>query len=460
MTEPQKIKYSETLTTKRIVLFSLSGVTTGFLFAMWGQIQFYAANVLLISQLLIALIYLVYCIVEAINDPIIGYLADKSKRFTSRFGKRYPWIMIGLIFGPIILVFSFIQISTSVTILVIWLIFTMILHDTFMTSVEINHNALFPDLFRGSSHRGKVLWIGAIIGGIITIVASGLIPNLIDGIGYLGAVIIVVIIAYVFVIPYNFGIREPEEMKNFRAELDVTERGTSPVKEILKRVYKDKNWMGIVIAGFCWAVGGSCFLYGLNFFVVDSLGLEIGDTALPLMMIYLVGFFLAPLWVWISTKIGNKNAFIAGMAINIIGFLLLFFVTSLLGLILIFIFQGIGFSATSGVIYGLLRAEGIDNATVNSGKREEGSFTSVWRFFTAFSLFLQTLIFAIISGITGYDAALGTGNSDTAKLGLIFQMSIIPMIIFLIGTLAFALMYKITKEDATENKVKLEEMKL
>ncbi|MCK4381626.1 MAG: hypothetical protein KAW51_10840, partial [Candidatus Lokiarchaeota archaeon] len=62
MTEPQKIKYSETLTTKRIVLFSLSGVTTGFLFAMWGQIQFYAANVLLISQLLIALIYLVYCI--------------------------------------------------------------------------------------------------------------------------------------------------------------------------------------------------------------------------------------------------------------------------------------------------------------------------------------------------------------------------------------------------------------
>jgi len=460
MTEPQKIKYSETLTTKRIVLFSLSGVTTGFLFAMWGQIQFYAANVLLIPQLLIVLIYLVYSIVEAINDPIIGYLADKSKRFTSRFGKRYPWIMIGLIFGPIILVFSFIQISSSVAILVIWLIFIMILHDTFMTSVEINHNALFPDLFRGSSHRGKVLWIGAILGGIITIVAGGLIPNLIDGIGYLGAVIIVVIIAYVFVIPYNFGIREPEEMKNFRAELDVTERGTSPVKEILKRVYKDKNWMGIVIAGFCWAVGGACFLYGLNFFVVDSLGLEIGDTALPLMLLYLVGFFLAPLWVWISTKIGNKNAFIAGMAFNIIGFLLLFFVTSLSGLILIFIFQGIGFSATSGVIYGLLRAEGIDNATVNSGKREEGSFTSVWKFFTAFSLFLQTLIFAIISVITGYDAALGTGNSDTAKFGLIFQMSIIPMLIFLIGTIAFAFMYKISKQDATENKVKLEEMKL
>ena len=460
MTEPQKVKYSETITTKRMILYSLQGTISGFLFGMWGQIQYFAADVLLISQVTIVLIYLVYSIAEAINDPIIGYLADKSKRFTSRFGKRYPWIMIGVICGPIILVFSFIEISSDVTILVIWLIITMVLHDTFMTSVEINHNALFPDLFRGSSHRGKVVWIGSIIGGIITIVAGGLIPNLISSNGYLGTVIIVVIIAYVAVIPYSFGIREPEEMKSFRAELDATNKGTSPVKEIFKRIFRDKYWMGIVIAGFCWAVGGACFLYGLNFFVIDSLGGEIGDTAIPLMMIYLVGFLLAPLWVWISSKIGNKKAFIAAMTLNIIGFFLLFFVTSLSGVILVFTFQGIGFSATSGVIYGLLRAEGIDNATVNSGKREEGSFTSVWKFFTAFSYFFQTLIFAIVSGITGYDPDLGTGNSNAAKFGLIFQISIIPMIIFLIGIIAFALMYKISKEKAAENKVKVEEMGL
>jgi len=460
MSEPQKIKYSEVLTTKRMILFNLSGVSTAFLFAMWGQLQYYAANILLIPQLTIALIYLVYSIVEGLNDPIIGYLADRSKRLTSRFGKRYPWIMIGLIFGPIILLLSFIQISFNITILVVWLIFTMILHDTFMTSVEINHNALFPDLFRGTSHRGKVIWIGAIIGGAIAIVASGLIPPLIEGIGYLGAVIIVVIIAYIFVIPYNFGIREPDEMKKFRAELDATKRATSSVKEIIRRVFKDRNWMGIVIAGFAWAVGGACFLYGLNFFVLDSLGEEIGKTAGPLVAVNFVGFILAPLWVWISKKIGNKKAFIAGMVLNIIGFFLLFFVTSLTGLTLVFGFLGIGFSATSGAIYGLLRAEGIDNATVTSGKREEGSYTSVWKFFTAFSYFLQTLIFAIVSSITKYDANLGTGNSNVAKFGLIFQMSIIPMIIFIIGTIAFALMYKLSKEDAIKNKIRLEEMNL
>ncbi len=460
MSEPQKAKYFEILTNKRIVLFTLQGVSTGFLFAMWGQIQFFAANILLIPQTFIALIYLVYSILEAINDPVIGYLADRSKRFTFRFGKRYPWIMVGFIFGPVILIFSFIQISSNITILVIWLIFTMILHDTFMTSVEINHNALFPDLFRGSSHRGKVIWIGSILGGIISIVANGLVPGLIEGLGYLVTVIIIVVIAYLFVIPYSYGIREPEEMKIFRAELDATNRATSPVKEIINRIFKDKNWMGIVIAGFTWAVGGACFLYGLNFFVVDSLELKIGATVIPLVMLYFIGFVLAPLWVWISKKIGNKKAYILGMGLNIIGFFLLFFIISLPGLILMFTFQGVGFSATSGAIYGLLRAEGIDNASVTSGKREEGSYTSVWKFFTAFSYFFQTIIFAIVSGITGYDAALGTGNSNTAKFGLIFQMSIIPMIIFIIGTIAFAFMYKISKEDAWHNKLKLEEMNL
>ena len=34
------------------------------------------------------------------------------------------------------------------------------------------------------------------------------------------------------------------------------------------------------------------------------------------------------------------------------------------------------------------------------------------------------------------------------------------MIIFLIGTIAFALMYKISKEKAVENNVKVEEMGL
>ena len=108
----------------------------------------------------------------------------------------------------------------------------------------------------------------------------------------------------------------------------------------------------------------------------------------------------------------------------------------------------------------MLRAEGIDNATVNSGKREEGTYSGILKIFTAFSYFFQTIIFAVVAGFTGYDPLQGTGNSDIAKFGLLFQMSIIPMIISIIGTVAFFFMYKVSKEAAKQNKVKIEDMNL
>ena len=120
------------------------------------------------------------------------------------------------------------------------------------------------------------------------------------------------------------------------------------------------------------------------------------------------------------------------MDVDIIAYLVLFFADNLMNLTLVFAFAGVGFSATSGVVFGLLRAEGIDNAAISSGKREEGSYSGILKIFTAFSYFLQTIIFAVVAGFTGYNPLLGTSNSDLAKTGLIFQMSIIPMIITLI----------------------------
>ena len=98
--------------------------------------------------------------------------------------------------------------------------------------------------------------------------------------------------------------------------------------------------------------------------------------------------------------------------------------------------------------------------TVNSGKREEGSYSGIYKIFTAFSYFFQTVIFAIVAIFTGYNPILATGNTDAAKFGLLFQMSIIPMIITIIGTIAFVFLYKISKEEAIGIKLKIEEMNL
>ncbi|MBA7647622.1 Melibiose carrier protein [subsurface metagenome] len=466
MAESLKIKYSEKITTKRVLFFSLSNVISGFLFTMWGQIQFFAAVVLLIPLTIIPLIYLIYSIIDGINDPVIGYLTDRSKRLTSKYGKRFPWIMIGIIISPILLILCFVQFSNNVLIAAIWLCIMMVLYETFLTLYEVNHAALFPDLFRELTERRRVTGIGGLLGGIILIVSAILIPTFIAILGgltvsaYTGTVLIVVVIIYLVIIPYSLGVRESAEMREFRSELDIIKKSSSSVKEIATRIFKDKNWMAIVIGKFSWGVAGACFLFGLNFFVAHYLGLSIGYTALPLLFLCIVSFICVPIWIWVVKKIGVREAYIAGMILSSIGYFLFIFVTDITGVILVFAFVGIGFSATWGVIFVLLFAEGIDNATLNSGKREEGSYNGILRVFSAFSYFFQTLIFAIIATITGYNPALGTNNSEFAKFGLKLQMSIIPMIIILIGTILFIFMYKITKEDAIKNKEKLIEMDL
>ena len=84
MTEISKLKYSEEITTKRALFFSLNTAISSFLYFMASQIQFFAAVVLMIPLTIISLIYLVYSIVDGINDPLIGYLTDRSKKFTSK----------------------------------------------------------------------------------------------------------------------------------------------------------------------------------------------------------------------------------------------------------------------------------------------------------------------------------------------------------------------------------------
>ena len=75
--------------------WALGGPVGLLMVGMWGRIQYFSAHILLIPQVTIFLIYLIYSIVDAINDPLIGYLADRSTRFTEKYGKRFPWIITG-----------------------------------------------------------------------------------------------------------------------------------------------------------------------------------------------------------------------------------------------------------------------------------------------------------------------------------------------------------------------------
>ena len=299
-----------------MVLFQLNIIIGGILYAMWNRIQFFAVSLLLIPQFTIVLIYLVYSIVDGTNDPIIGYLNDRSKRFTEKYGKRFPWIMFGTVAAPIFLILCFIPVVViqvdskgnvinpdAVIIASLWLILLMCVYESFRTLSEVNINALIPDMYRGDKQRRKLGYIGQILGIIRSLLGAIMIPLLLVYFGgvtsvraYLFTVITIVIISFILMIPFSIGAREPDDMKIFRADLDQKGKSTSPVKEVVTRVLKDRNWMAFTMAVFFWAIAGMCIVAGMDFFIVHYLGLDYSAIIFPSLMAIAGGIVSIPIF--------------------------------------------------------------------------------------------------------------------------------------------------------------------
>ena len=450
---------------KTEIFFSLSSFFGILMFGLWGQIQFFSVAVLLIPILWIPLMYLTYSIVDGFNDPILGYLTDRSKRFTEKYGKRYPWILIGGIFGPLPLLLVFIPISDSILIAAIWITIMMCLYETFATLREISHQSLFPDLFRNDDQRASVSGITMLITVIAQFFGAITIPLIIASLGgvnnpgaFFGVAIFITIIAYIIMIPYSRGVKESEEMKQLRVKLDQEVKEHEAVLRVVKRVLNDRNWMAIILTFLLWGIAALCFSAGMGFFILHGLGLGIEVMIIPSLLALITAIISVPLWVKLPRKIGIKNSYIVALFSAAFVYLAFFFVTDYWSAVIVFGLIGISYSACWGIIFNIIQAEGIDNAAAKSGKRDEGTYIGILRVFSAFIYFFQTLIFAIVWGYFGYMPARGPNQTPLAVFGLKFAMSIIPFIIALIGIALFYFMYQIDREKAIENKKKLLEL--
>ncbi len=444
---------------------------------LWGRIQYFSAHILLIPQITIFMIYLIYSTVDAFNDPIIGYFADRSTRFTKKYGKRFPWILLGRIFQPIFLIFCFIPISDvlnapgNLTLSIVWLIVMMCIFETFGTTSEINQSALFPDLFRTQNERSKSIRAGQIISIIYQVIIPAItIPIILGRLGglddpdaYLGTVIICTILFYIMLIPFSYGVYENKEIRAFRVQLDQARKSYSAIKESLIRIFTDRNWMAYVIMFTLYSIAGICFLNGLPFFFFDGLGYEVDSfkAILPQLIVLIMTFVGSLLFIPLVKKYGARKCGIFSLILFSLFFLLLFSIIILPVTFLNYfcIFGGLSYGGVivTGIYIG---AEAIDNAVIKSGKREEGTYYGILRIFTAYSYALQTLIFAIVSLFTGFASGDPSTYTITAYIGLLVQISLIPFFIMLIGMIIFTLMYTIKKENALRNTEELKEIGL
>ena len=151
-----EIRYSNL----NVLSFSMYQVTWTVIIAALNLTYFiFYHTVVGLHPFLIFLAIGIYTVWDSINEPFIGYLVDRNFKWTRKWGRRFPWIIIGIIpFG-----LSFYLIYTPPNIdgatnpwpIFGWLVMSYFIFDIFLTLIDINVGTLRADKFRTDFQRRR-----------------------------------------------------------------------------------------------------------------------------------------------------------------------------------------------------------------------------------------------------------------------------------------------------------------
>jgi len=225
-------------------------------------------------SVVISLSGLAGCIVP----PVIGYLSDKTR---TRFGRRKPYIFLGMLGVFLSLVFL-----PHMTVFGIAAFVSGMMYFSLRVA-ETPYMSLLPDITppeqRGTTSGVQHLLMS--IGMISYFIASAMIWDKNPRVVF----VLVALVSFAFSVATIILIREPDVLQEHRAPT------MSPIR-YLKSVMRETNALKFFAAQFFWWLGLSVGSYFLTLFVVEELNGTEGDSHLVLMVFAITAtIFVVPL---------------------------------------------------------------------------------------------------------------------------------------------------------------------
>jgi GPH family glycoside/pentoside/hexuronide:cation symporter len=472
-----KIKKTETRhPTWRYASNATFQIPTTLLAATQGiYLYFYYFNVLGLNPGLIFLALSIFTVYDALNDPLIGFLVDRNTRLTKRWGRRFPWIAIGIIPWclSIYLIFSAPGVDPAVNPwpVFLWLIMSLFVFDTFGSLIGVNVMALRPDLFRTEAERQKLTYWWTPLDMIAQAIGFLVPPLFLTGGGradfaIMGAMIAVV--ALVGAILFLPGTREDQVVKEryFTGEYEQMNFFKG-----LWEVLKQRSFIIFFIALTVFSMATSMLMASAPFVNIFLLQSTPGDEFIIFVIFILGAFISVPLWIRYLRKIQNnkKVLTIGGFLLSATLFPLTFFQTTIDLYIMLFII-GLAMGSMWCFFYTIIQASVVDDFVATTKKNQKGILLGVSVLLGRLVATIDEGIFALVHGLTGFPAGEETyaglvtavtaagGDLNLVLFGIRLLFGIIPCLILLVGTLVFWKFFPLTQDKILENKKILEEL--
>lgn len=379
---------------------------------------------------------------DAINDPIIGGLSDKTH---TRWGRYRPWLLFAAPLTALVLILTFwAHTDWSQTHKIIYMAVTYCILVLGYTCVNIPYGTLCGAMTQNMTERAQINTsrsVSAMIAiGIINIITIPLIEWLGNGNARQGYLLIAILYGTIFAVCHIFCFAKTKEV----VEVPVAQK--IPLRLQLQAVAKNKPYLlallGQVLFGFILYGRNADLLYYFTYVENDAVLFTYYSMAIIIPSI--IGAACFPkVFQLTSNKGWAASVFAFGTGITIIA---LFFFSPVTSPIPFYLFAALSqffFSGFNTAIYAII-PDCVEYGEWRTGIRNDGFQYAFISLGNKIGMALGTALLALSLGWAGYEA--NTTQNEAVVAIMRHSFSTIPGILWVVTALAL-FFYKLDKRS-------------
>lgn len=383
------------------VAYGMGDVGCNFSWMFVGNfLMIFYTDVFGISMGAVATLMLLSRFWDAINDPIIGSLCDKTH---SRWGRYRPWLLIAAPLTAIVLMLTFwAHPDWSETNKVVYMAITYCVLVLGYTCVNIPYGTLCGAMTQNMDERAKINTsrsVSAMIAiGVINIITVPLIDLLGDGNARQGYLLVAILYGIIFAACHIFCFAKTKEVVEVPAQQKI------PLKVQIKSVIRNKPYLlallGQLLFGFVLYGRNADLLYYFTY--VEGSADLFSLYSLAIIIPSVIGAACFPLlFKWTSNKGWAASIFALGTGVTMI---MLYFYSPRLSPIPFYAFAALSqffFSGFNTAIYAII-PDCVEYGEWRTGVRNDGFQYAFISLGNKIGMALGTSMLALALGMAGY----------------------------------------------------------
>ena len=469
---------------KNLIMYPLGTVGRDMVYALFAN--FLLTFVLITKNLTAAQLTVITAIMvaarvfDALNDPIMGNIIEKTR---TKWGKFKPWLLIGCITSSIVVIAAFNNNGINGWSFVIYFGVIYFLYSITYTMNDISYWGMIPALSSDADTRNQFTSRATLFAGIGSTLASVLIPMLTTGGMALGGnavtayglvAIVICILSPLFAMFTLFGVQEN------RSDMAKPAPRIS-LKMIAKTITGNDQLMWIALIFLLHQIGNGLVVGGIgSFYIYFEFGYAGGLYSLFTMLGMSVTAFLMVFYPAISRKFQRKRLLGILQNIAIVGYMMMLLAGLFMpsGMMAKFYVITLGYMLANFGQYGfylVMMISIINTVEYNEhkhGKRAEAIISSLRPFLTKLGSALCValtsatyLIFKVTNITNGISAAENAAAMDASydkagvignllanvqksqSIGLLLAMTIVPLAFMLGAFFLYRAKYKLDEPE-------------